>query len=131
MPNSVKVRDATPDDVPTIVDFNCRLARETESKDLDPAIITPGVQQALAQPTLCRYFIAELDSQVVGQTMITYEWSDLRNGVFWWIQSVYVRAEQRAGGLSGPCTNTSPAWPGQTRTSAACACTSTSTITPR
>ena len=30
---------------------------------------------------------------------ITYEFSDWRNGWFWWIQGVYVRAESRRRGV--------------------------------
>jgi GNAT superfamily N-acetyltransferase len=36
---------------------------------------------------------------VVGQISVTYEWSDWRNGWFWWIQSVYVLAEYRRLGV--------------------------------
>jgi len=53
----------------------------------------------LAKPEYCRYFLAESDGQIIGQTMITYEWSDWRNGVFWWIQSVYVRDGHRGQGV--------------------------------
>jgi GNAT superfamily N-acetyltransferase len=95
----VLVRDATIDDVRTIVEFNRQLALESEGKELDPAVLTLGVEQALNQPEMCRYFVAELGTQVVGQTMITYEWSDWRNGVFWWIQSVYVQPRCRGGGV--------------------------------
>jgi GNAT superfamily N-acetyltransferase len=95
----VLVRDATIDDVRTIVEFNRLLALETEHKELDPAVLTLGVEQALAQPTLCRYLMAQLAAEVVGQTMLTYEWSDWRNGVFWWIQSVYVHPRYRGGGV--------------------------------
>jgi GNAT superfamily N-acetyltransferase len=95
----VLVRDATIDDVRTIVEFNRLLALETEQKELDPAVLTLGVEQALAQPALCRYFMAQLAADVVGQTMLTYEWSDWRNGVFWWIQSVYVHPRYRGGGV--------------------------------
>ncbi|MBI2823537.1 MAG: GNAT family N-acetyltransferase [Planctomycetia bacterium] len=94
-----RVREATIDDVRTIVEFNRLLALESENKTLDPAVLTLGVEQALAQPALCRYFVAELGTEVVGQTMITYEWSDWRNGVIWWIQSVYVAPRHRGGGV--------------------------------
>jgi GNAT superfamily N-acetyltransferase len=93
------VREATIDDVRTIVEFNRQLAIETERKVLDPAVLTLGVERALAQPELCRYFIATLDTEVVGQTMLTYEWSDWRNGIFWWIQSVYVHPSHRGSGV--------------------------------
>ncbi len=95
----IVVRDATIDDVRTIVEFNRLLALESEQKELDVAVLTLGVEQALAQPHYCRYFIAELGTQIAGQTMITYEWSDWRNGVFWWIQSVYVHQRYRGGGV--------------------------------
>ena len=94
-----RIRDASIDDVRTIVDFNCLLAIETEHLQLDLATLTFGVEQALAQPTLCRYFLAELGGEIVGQTMITFEWSDWRNGVFWWIQSVYVDHRFRGNGV--------------------------------
>ena len=96
---ALRIRDARPDDAPTIVAFNSALARETEGKALDPRLIEPGVRALLADRGKGRYFLAEADGQVVGQTMITYEWSDWRNGTFWWIQSVYVPEAQRRRGV--------------------------------
>lgn len=96
---SLAIRRATPADAPTVVEFNRLLAEESEGKVLDPAVLSNGVQAALADPHKCRYFIAEDDGTIVGQTMITYEWSDWRNGWIWWIQSVYVRPEARKRGV--------------------------------
>lgn len=96
---SVHVRDADPDDAPLIAEFNARLALETEDKRLDPTTVRAGVETTLARPELGRYFIAEADDDVVGQTLITSEWSDWRDGMFWWIQSVYVRADARQRGV--------------------------------
>lgn len=97
------IRAARPSDAPTIVDFNCRMAWETERKRLDPTKITPGVAAVLERPELGRYFVAEVADggppEVIGQLMITYEWSDWRNGLFWWIQSVYVREDARSRGV--------------------------------
>lgn len=93
------VRGATPTDAAVIVDFNRRLAEESEGKQLDLAVLRPGVERALADPAKCLYFVAEDDGQALGQMMITYEWSDWRNGWIWWIQSVYVRAEARRRGV--------------------------------
>ncbi|MDP7128378.1 MAG: GNAT family N-acetyltransferase, partial [Candidatus Marinimicrobia bacterium] len=45
------------------------------------------------------YLLAEADGQVAGQLMITTEWSDWRNGNFWWIQSVYVKPDFRHKGI--------------------------------
>jgi GNAT superfamily N-acetyltransferase len=99
MTSSLHIRDATAADQATIVEFNRRLALESESKQLDVATLGRGVARALVSPEYCRYFVAEVDGQIVGQTMITYEWSDWRNGVFWWIQSVYVTAPKRGQGV--------------------------------
>jgi len=97
---SLSIRPATPADAPVIIDFNSRLAAESEGKTLDPARITPGVQAVLADPAKGRYFIAEEPGRgVLGQMMITFEWSDWRNGWIWWIQSVYVRGEARRRGV--------------------------------
>src|SRR5438105_1452203 len=95
----VQVRRATPADVPVIVEFNRRLAAETEDKALDPGVLTRGVLAALADPHKGPYFVAEEGDQVLGQLQITYEWSDWRNGWMWWIQSVYVRADARRRGV--------------------------------
>jgi GNAT superfamily N-acetyltransferase len=95
----LEIRDAGLPDAETVVDFNRRLARQTESKELSLDELIPGVQQALRQPDQCRYFVACLDGRIVGQIMLTYEWSDWRNGRIWWIQSVYVPAEFRRLGV--------------------------------
>lgn len=96
---TIKIRDATPDDAPTVADFNTRLAAETESHTLDPDVITPGVAVLLSDATKGRYWVAEVDDNVVGQIMVTYEWSDWRNGMLWWIQSVYVHPDYRGKGV--------------------------------
>ncbi|HEX7376147.1 MAG TPA: GNAT family N-acetyltransferase [Pirellulales bacterium] len=96
---SITVRDASREDAATLVDFNIRLAHESENKRLDRETVVRGVGLALAKPELCRYFVADIGNQVVGQTMVTFEWSDWRAGVFWWIQSVYVVPEHRRAGV--------------------------------
>jgi GNAT superfamily N-acetyltransferase len=93
------VRRATADDAALIVDYNLRLALESEDKVLDPAVLAPGVARVLADPTRGRYFVAEIDGRVVGQLMITTEWSDWRNGWIWWIQSVYTDTPARRQGV--------------------------------
>jgi GNAT superfamily N-acetyltransferase len=99
MTTPVSIRNARLDDLPLIVDFNDRLAEESEGKKLDRAILSKGVQRALASPEMCRYFMAEVNGEVVGQTMITFELTDWRDGVLWWLQSVYVRPEFRKMGV--------------------------------
>jgi GNAT superfamily N-acetyltransferase len=102
-PPSILIRDATPDDRPAIVEFNRLLAVETESKVLDPAILDRGVALALAEPDRLRYWVAELcgssGGRVIGQTAVTREWSDWRNGWLWWLQSVYIHHEFRGQGV--------------------------------
>ena len=96
---NLHVREASPDDAKTIADFNSRMALETEGRPLDPAVIGPGVQSALADAGKGRYCVAEVDVEVVGHIMVTYEWSDWRNGDLWWIGSVYVHEDYRRIGV--------------------------------
>jgi ribosomal protein S18 acetylase RimI-like enzyme len=96
---TIRIRDATPADVSTIADYNSRLAEETEQTRLDPTRINPGVKALLADPSKGRYWLAVSGDQVVGQIAVTYEWSDWRNGMIWWIQSVYVHEDHRRRGV--------------------------------
>ena len=93
------IRDARPDDAETVVRFNQYMALETERRRLDEELISAGVSRVLSDATKGRYFIAELEGEIAGQLMITYEWSDWRNGDFWWIQSVFVREDMRRRGV--------------------------------
>ena len=93
------IREAQPGDAATIADYNAAMARETEGKALDPACVGPGVQALFDDPSRGRYWVGEADGQIVGQLMVTYEWSDWRNGMIWWIQSVYVHPEWRRKGV--------------------------------
>ena len=86
----IQIRPATPGDREIIAGFNTAMATETEQKALDAAVLDRGVQRLLEDPDRGRYYLAESDSRVVGQIMYTREWSDWRDGWFWWIQSVYV-----------------------------------------
>ena len=95
---NVIIRPATMSDAEVICEFNRRLAKETENKDLDPAILKAGVAAVLKDSSKGRYYVAQ-DGAVVGQLGVTFEWSDWRNGNFWWIQSVYVAAVARRHGV--------------------------------
>lgn len=94
-----EIRRARPDDAATIAAFNDGIARETEHRSLDPAVINPGVADILGDATKGQYWVAEQDGAIVGQIMVTYEWSDWRNGTMWWIQSVYVHPDHRRHGV--------------------------------
>lgn len=93
------LRDAKPGDAEIIAEFNARLAQETEGRKLDRTVLLAGVQALLADPAKGRYFLAEQAGTVLGQVMVTYEWSDWRNGMFWWLQSVYVVDDARGQGI--------------------------------
>ena len=98
MPINIKIREAVKPDIPVIAEFNQALAKETENIQLNAETLASGISNALDRDE-CHYFIAELNGQAVGQTMITYEWSDWRNGIMWWFQSVYVQPEYRGKGI--------------------------------
>ena len=94
-----EVRVAQPDDVETIAEFTRSIAWETENVRLDPEVVLKGVQEGLRDPALGFYVVAETSDSIVGCLMVTYEWSDWRNGVQWWLQSVYVRSDFRGKGV--------------------------------
>jgi GNAT superfamily N-acetyltransferase len=91
----VTYRAARIDDRDDIVEFQVAMARETEGVELERAICTRGVEAVFGDGTKGRYFVAESGGGVIASLLITYEWSDWRNGTVWWIQSVYVRPELR------------------------------------
>ena len=98
MAPDILVREADGSDLSILIEGNRALADETENILLDKDILRLGIARALALKD-CQYFVAELDRKIVGQTMITSEWSDWRNGVMWWLQSVYVHPEYRKQGV--------------------------------
>ncbi len=95
----MKIRCAELADTRTIADFNAAMALETEGVELQRERVTAGVESLLRDEAKGFYLIADRDGDAVGQMMLTYEWSDWRNGTFWWIQSVYVRPEDRRTGV--------------------------------
>ena len=95
------VRKARPDDMGIIISNNLAMAKETEGRDLEREAASNGVKGMIEDPRKGIYILAEVSGRVVGQCMITYEWSDWRNGDFWWLQSVYVIPEFRAQGIFG------------------------------
>lgn len=95
----MRVRPATPDDLERIVEGNLAIAQETEGLALDRARLTDGVRAVLEGRASGLYRLAERDGAVLGQLMVTFEWSDWRNADLWWIQSVYVWPEHRRQGV--------------------------------
>ncbi|HNR68929.1 MAG TPA: GNAT family N-acetyltransferase [bacterium] len=99
MQDDIAVRQAQLDDAETIAEFNIAMAQETENKKLDPRTILAGVHGLLNKPEYGFYLVAESGGRIAGCLLITFEWSDWRNGLFWWIQSVYVLPEFRRQGV--------------------------------
>ncbi len=93
------IRKARADDLDFICKCNLHMAKETENKTLEPDTVRAGVKAVLENPSRGFYLIAEHHNYRVGQLMVTFEWSDWRNGMFWWIQSVFVLEEQRRKGV--------------------------------
>lgn len=96
---NVRIRAASPDDVLVISEFNCCLAIETENKTLDRSTVLEGVRRGFDLGDEVQYFVAEDESGVIGQIMLTREWSDWRNGWMIWLQSVYVLPARRGAGV--------------------------------
>jgi GNAT superfamily N-acetyltransferase len=98
-PSKVAVRAATLTDLDFLVRGNAQMAIETENLSLDLDRLHKGVKVVLENPAHGFYLVCEIDGKPAGQMLITYEWSDWRNGVFWWIQSVYTIPELRRRGV--------------------------------
>lgn len=104
--SSLRVRPAEAGDLDALVAFNLAMAWETEHLRLDEPVLRRGIARLLAEPALGRYLLA-IDANaapgdahgIVGALMLTTEWSDWRNGLFWWIQSVYVLPQARRCGV--------------------------------
>jgi L-amino acid N-acyltransferase YncA len=93
------IREATIKDIPHLLDFQLKMALETENITLEISSLTLGVNRLFKDPTKGRYYVAEENEEVVGCLMTTYEWSDWRNGTVLWIQSVYVSRDHRGKGV--------------------------------
>lgn len=99
-PNTrITVRPAGPEDQAQLVEFNALMAKETEAKDLDLPTLRHGVATVFQEGDRGFYLVAELEGAIAGQLLITTEWSDWRDGYFWWIQSVYVLPQFRRQGV--------------------------------
>jgi GNAT superfamily N-acetyltransferase len=95
----ILIRKAIPADAPSIVDFQLKMAWETENMKLVTEIVTKGVDAVFNDNSRGQYYVAESDGKVVASLLITCEWSDWRNCSVWWFQSVYVVPEFRRQGI--------------------------------
>lgn len=96
---TLSIRPAALADIPALCAWNLAMARETEGLELDPAVLERGVAGVFEQPQRGFYLVAERGGVALGGLLVTREWSDWRNGDYWWIQSVYVLPEARRDGV--------------------------------
>ena len=95
----ITIRKAIPEDAPIIIDFQQKMAWETEHMTLSPDLVTKGVNAVFNNSSHGQYWVAEENGVVITSLLITYEWSDWRNANVWWFQSVYVLPEYRRTGV--------------------------------
>ena len=94
-----KIRQAQKEDAELIIDFQLKMAKETEKLELDKSLVSKGVKAVFDDPGKGVYYLADFDNKTAASLLITYEWSDWRNAWVWWIQSVYVLPEFRRKGI--------------------------------
>jgi len=103
IPAHIVVRQAGYGDVDALVEFSAAMAQETEGRCLDRDRLRNGTLAVFDAPERGFFLVAEVvdrdRSRLAGQLMVTFEWSDWRNGVFWWVQSVYVDQAWRRQGI--------------------------------
>lgn len=95
------VRIATLADAETIAKFNRNLAFETEGRKLNLDELVSATRHVLTQPELGTYWLAERRAELIGQLLLTREWSDWLNKEYWWINSVFVDPQHRRQGVLG------------------------------
>ncbi|WP_158881242.1 GNAT family N-acetyltransferase [Rhodanobacter sp. L36] len=96
---SLLIRAAERADLPDLLAWNAAMAWETEHKTLDADVLARGITGVFDKPQRGFYVVAEREGAAIGSLLVTYEWSDWRNGDFWWIQSVYVTPDARRSGV--------------------------------
>jgi GNAT superfamily N-acetyltransferase len=95
----ITIRAATAADIPFLVECNAAMALETEHKRLDRTVLAHGTQGVFDDPRRGFYLVAECEGEPAGCLLVTHEWSDWRDGDWWWIQSVYVASAHRRRGV--------------------------------
>ncbi|MCG6187935.1 GNAT family N-acetyltransferase [Maribellus maritimus] len=93
------IREAKPEDIFSIVNFQIAMAKETEGIELHLPTVELGVKAVLNDASKGRYYVTEVNDEIIGSLLTTYEWSDWRNGTVLWIQSVYIKPDFRRKGV--------------------------------
>ena len=95
----IDIRRATQSDSECIVEFQLRMAHETEALELDKEVVCRGVRGVFDEPARGTYWIAEENGKILGVLLAIPEWSDWRNATVLWIHSLYVVPEARCRGV--------------------------------
>lgn len=95
----ITIRPAIPEDATNIIDFQQKMAMETEQVQLDTKVLTEGLRRLFEDPAKGKYYVAEDNGAVIGCLMTTFEWSEWRCGYVLWIQSVYIMSAYRGRGV--------------------------------
>lgn len=95
----IKIRPGLLFDIPVISEYQIKMAFETENMKLDPPTVELGVSAVFDDPSKGKYWLAEVNGEVVGCLLTVPEWSDWRNGTVLWIHSVYVHPDFRKHGI--------------------------------
>jgi len=93
------IRNATLNDAEIIAENNLLLAQESENIRIKHEMVIEGVKTIITDEQKGFYLVVENRNEIIGQMMITFEWSDWRNKNIWWLQSVYVRKGWRRKGI--------------------------------
>ncbi len=93
------VREARTSDIPSLLDFQLKMALETENVQLEILPLTQGMNKLFRDPGKAKYYVAEVNGEIAGCLMTTFEWSEWRCGTILWIQSVYVAGPWRKKGV--------------------------------
>lgn len=95
----ITIQKATAEHIGVLIDFQQRLALESEGIKLNGETLRKGMKAMFVDPSKGIYYVVKEEHEIIGCHMITYEWSDWRNGMVWWLQSVYVKESYRKKGI--------------------------------
>lgn len=101
MSEDVGIREARESDFRVITDFVVAMALDSEGVALDTEVVEAAVRTAIADSSKGVYYVAEAAEGLIGQALVTTEWSDWNCREYWWLQSVYVVPKWRRKGVFG------------------------------
>ncbi len=93
------IRNAVLSDAEIIAENNILLAQGSENITIKHETVLEGVKAIINDKQKGFYLVVENRNKIIGQMMITFEWSDWQNKTIWWLQSVYVHKAWRQKGI--------------------------------